>query len=177
MTIAPNGTSTTARLTVPPLTTADPTGVRHAYATAISCPTTNFCAAIADSGTESYRSRPIAEVLSGGSWTALELPLPAGAPLATLTSISCPAAGVCVAVGSYYPPTSTGASANLVETLTGGRWSARRVPNAAVGDNSLAAVSCAAVGSCVAVGTGSHGPYALRLASGDWTPGALPAPP
>lgn len=86
------------------------------------------------------------------------VPLPSGvAGSYVLTGVSCPAAGECVAVGSY-----TDSSMNLqglIETESGGVWSASTVDLSQLGSlagNSnaqLTSISCTAVGDCVAVGS------------------------
>ncbi len=88
------------------------------------------------------------------------VPLPSAAVAAngySLTSTSCPAAGDCVAVGSY-----TDSSFNLqglIQTESGGSWSASTVDLSPIppvlndSNPQLTSVSCTAVGDCVAVGS------------------------
>jgi Fibronectin type III domain len=112
------------------------------------------------------------------------VPLPSAAVAAngySLTSTSCPAAGACVAVGSY-----TDSSINLqalIETQSGGVWSASTVdlspiPPATNDSNpQLTSVSCTAVGDCVAVGNfyDALGPEGLieTEKNGTWTAAKL----
>lgn len=103
---------------------------------------------------------------------------------ASLTDVSCPKAGSCVAVG--YDKAS-GASGDvfqgLVETLSGGTWTPTAVPDvsSAKGVAMLSAVSCPAPGSCVAVGffssaTGVLTPVIETLSGGRWNPVKPPLP-
>lgn len=74
---------------------------------------------------------------------------------ANVSSTSCPAAGACVAVGSYQA--TGGVPLGLLLTQKLGRWSssieARLPPGASAAPNvNLASVACAAPSSCAAVG-------------------------
>src|SRR5579863_573031 len=103
-----------------------------------------------------------------GSASADTVPLPSGSSGGySLASTSCPAAGDCVAVGSY-----TDSSLNLqglIETESSGSWSASTVDLSSIPpatDNSnaqLTSVSCTSMGDCVAVGNfyDAHGPEGL----------------
>lgn len=131
------------------------------------------------SGTTS--ATPFAEVLSGGAWTTVALPLPAGAATgsledASLTGLSCPSTTFCVATGMY--EAATGADQGLVETMSGSAWSAAAAalpvePGAPTGHSYLEAVSCAAASACVAVGwyRDSLATYALvdELSATGWS--------
>lgn len=156
---------------------------------AVSCPTTNSCAAI---GTY-YDSKGMLQGLlldeTGSGWTATEAPLPAGAqPNADpnyfgLTAISCPAAGSCAAVG-YYNDNS--GEQGLLLTLSGGSWSAQavKVPSDAAQSSavSLNSVACVSAGNCTAVGgyTDSsgvtHGLFASET-GGSWSQGVAASLP
>jgi hypothetical protein len=98
--------------------------------------------------------------------------------------VSCPAAGSCVAVGAYWD-----ASENihgLIETLSNGSWSALKAPTAGLNPapsaspDGLGALSCPAVGWCVAVGyyndqAGNNDGQIDTLANGSWTARTAPA--
>ena len=98
---------------------------------------------------------------SGGAWASgSEAALPANADSSTpadLTSVSCPSAGNCVAVGWYFDGTER--SQGLLLTETGGTWatgveaSVPTYPDITNPDVTLTAVSCPSVGNCSAVGT------------------------
>jgi hypothetical protein len=103
-------------------------------------------------------------LLSGqrAAWSASKAPLPAGAdtkpprgyPVPTVTSLACPLASVCVAVGYYTGPSST--SAGLLLSMHGSSWVATQAPlpaNAAsTPDAALGGVACPSATNCAAVG-------------------------
>ena len=115
-------------------------------------------------------------------WSSSTAPLPANAaanPESIFVSQACPAAGTCVAVGSYVD--TSGDEEGLIETLSGGVWTPTMAPlptTANAGTNPdavVTSVSCVAAGSCVAVGgyaaskTQSSGLVEV-LSGGTWTP-------
>ena len=83
-----------------------------------------------------------------GSWTIAPSPNPP-ASLATLASISCPAATSCFAVGDAF---AHGKDRSLVEHWDGTAWSVTPTPGLTV-IGGLSAVSCASVRFCTAVGS------------------------
>ena len=152
-----------------------------------SCVSAAFCAAGGSYLDAGGVDRPLLGVESGGTWSVVEAPMPAGADSsfgASIASVSCPSEGVCVATG-YFEDASSHDHA-LVETLSGGTWSAMDapVPGDATGDFSyLKSVDCQSTGSCVAVGdykgsTGSGGNFGLidTLSGGVWSSQPAPQP-
>jgi hypothetical protein len=134
----------------------------------ISCPAPGTCVAGGHYTVRGGQPRYLTETLSDGTWTASALPLPAGAAAdqkwsqyqsTTIGGIACVRAGSCVATAAYL--TKAGEFVPLVETLSGGTWTAASVPlpaDAAPGigqTNSayLNAVTCPAVGHCLVVGS------------------------
>lgn len=101
-----------------------------------------------------------------------------------LSGVSCPATGVCVAVGSY-----TDRNTNfygLIESLVDGRWTALEAPvpadSSAAEETGLTGVACPAVETCMATGdyTGPGGRVEgliETLSGGTWTPAAAPVLP
>jgi hypothetical protein len=95
--------------------------------------------------------------LAGGSWSEEGAPLPADASPSdhhvSLYSVSC-AATSCAAVGTYNDGAANGQG--VVETLSGGSWSAAEapVPSDAAADPSMTLISasCPAAGACTLVG-------------------------
>jgi len=158
---------------------------------AIDCPAQGTCVATGGDTDKNGHSRPFIESLSGGSWTAVWAPLPAGAaPLsatatagATLRSVACPAAGSCLAVGTYAKRGGNAAAA-LIDTLSAGKWTAAAAPlpaDAAAGQfASLSGISCPAPGDCAAIGSYRRrsGPRFLAetLTGGAWTAASPPLP-
>ena len=95
-----------------------------------------------------------------------------------LTSVSCPAVGDCIAVGTNNSSTSAGVP--VAEVWNGTRWALQSIP-APPGSSSMTGVSCAAADACTAVGTvfdnGTYVPFAERWDGTAWTIQAVPAPP
>ena len=85
---------------------------------------------------------------AGGSWTIVPSPNPP-ASLATLASISCPAATSCFAVGDAF---AHGKDHPLVEHWDGTAWAVMPTPRLTV-IGALDGVSCTSVQSCTAVGS------------------------
>jgi len=124
------------------------------------------------------------------AWSAARAPLPADAngvsgQYASLGDVTCAAVGNCVAVGFDKAKGPTGdVTQGLVETLSGGKWTAAAVPGVSSqkGVATLNAVSCPAPGNCVAVGFVSSGagavltPVILTLSGGRWSPVKPPLP-
>jgi hypothetical protein len=155
------GTWTAARAPLPGGAAASPT----AYLWALTCPARGACVAVGHYTGRQGQSQGLIESQSGGTWSPATASLPAGAaanqewsesqPIG-LSMAACPAAGTCVAGGSYIA--RNGSVAGLIDTLSGGTWTARRAPlpadaAAAKQDVFLGSATCPAVGDCVAVGS------------------------
>jgi hypothetical protein len=160
-----------------------------------SCPTANVCVAVgtyADSSSANG-AQPLIETVTGGVPTDLVPPEPAGAgtdagsdQFTYLEGVSCSTATSCVAVGNYED--SSGHTYGLIETLSGGTWSAAVAPMPAGAGTDvehgyavLDGVSCPATTSCTAVGNyvDSAGfSYGLidTLSGTTWTPSVSPQP-
>ena len=87
---------------------------------------------------------------NGSGWSASRSGNPSGSTRATLDAVSCARASACWAVGSY---AHSGKTLALVERWNGAKWTLATAarPPASV-DVTLAAVSCPAVRTCMAVG-------------------------
>jgi hypothetical protein len=124
------------------------------YLEAVSCAPEGSCAAVGHTVNEAEARSYTALVLtsSGSEWAQQELPVEAESQL---TSVSCPAAGACTAVGEADRETS---SAAIAVTQTGGAWEAPRelaLPGAgAEGEaaTSFDRVDCVSAQRCTAVG-------------------------
>lgn len=164
----------------------------------IACPEANACVAVGE--TEELQPVILTQA-KDDTWTASAAPVPAGAECSDnhpgicggLTSISCPRAGACVAVGSYQ---DEGISYNspeiaLEDEETGSGWVAHNLPFVHPAETidgseygpvsaSVAAVSCAAAGECTATGYGdgergeAGGGYVLSPHAAAWE--ELPSP-
>jgi len=153
------------------------------------CATAGSCTAVGEYTDASGETEGLIETLSDGTWTPIEAPLPANASYdsngAGLATLACPAATWCIAVGSYSDLNNN--TQGLIETLSGGTWTASEAPqpaNAATSDQYTALYSstCAAVGSCVTTGfynynNGNDDGLIETLSGGVWTPTETPLPP
>jgi hypothetical protein len=109
-------------------------------------------------------------------WTIT--PTAAGAAFGTLSAVSCPAPGVCVAVGTQ---NAAGKSVKLIERWTGKKWVAQISPNPPGAQSShLSAVQCTSGASCIAVGQYSTASatktLALRWSDSRWSLMTTPNP-
>jgi hypothetical protein len=150
----------------------------------VSCAAT--CVAIGSYNDATGSGQGLILTGSGPSWTAAEAPLPANAsPLdgATLYSVACPSATVCVADG-YYIDTSHNQQGVLL-AASGASWTATEAPLPANADPNgpdvlLDGVACASASKCVATGDyNSSGQKGLLLTrSGtSWIATEAPVPP
>lgn len=157
----------------------------------VACPAEGSCVAVGDRTTSQGVSTPEIETLSGGDWTMAHAMLPGDADLsksAYVNDIACPAAGTCVATGRYTD--KSGVTQGLLDTLSGGTWTAIKAPLPGDADPAKASsqnntfltdVACTAVGTCVASGQytdsagGTQG-VIETLSGGTWTTGKAPLP-
>ncbi|MGH9017718.1 MAG: hypothetical protein ACRDY1_08225, partial [Acidimicrobiales bacterium] len=157
---------------------------------AASCPAVGSCVAMANYNDTAGNAQSAIETLSGGLWSADEAPLPADEATShernLLGSVTCSQVGDCVAVGSFTP--ASGNFQGLIETLSGGMWTATDAPlpaNApADAFASLGTVTCATTDSCVAFGwyydsSADYHVMSTTLTEGQWmaTEQATPSHP
>jgi hypothetical protein len=124
---------------------------------------------------------------SGSTWTAAEAPLPADAaadPSPNITSMTCPAASTCVAVGSYDASSgSTFTWQGLLLTGLGSSWTAAKppLPAGAADSPDLTSVACGSASACVVTGSyddsssTAHG-VLLTGSGSSWTIVSPPVP-
>ena len=103
-----------------------PSGESNLQLTNVSCTATTSCVAVGNAG--SAGDVPIAETLTGSSWTAAELPIPSGQAGVRLTDISCSASTSCVAVGTV-GNTGSASPIPIAETLFGTTWTVADLAN------------------------------------------------
>jgi hypothetical protein len=128
---------------------------------AVSCPSVGDCAAVGGYRDTAGHFQGILLTETGGSWQpAVEVTLPANAaaqPRATLSSVSCAAAGECSAVGTYVD--AAGDWQGLLVVQAAGAWQPGAevsLPANALGSGqnvALRSVSCGSVGDCSAAGS------------------------
>jgi hypothetical protein len=157
--------------------TPNPAGTVEAWLLGVSCSSATACTAVGGAITGTPGSLvPLAERWDGASWTIESMPSSDGrAP--ELTSVSCPAASSCTAVG--WAPRSGHHEVSVAEHWNGTNWKAQSTPNPPdSADTVLQGVSCGSAFSCTAVGeagTGT-GSVAEHWDSTGWTIQALPVP-
>jgi hypothetical protein len=181
------GTWSTVQAPLP----SDADATKEAEIESISCPTQGVCVATGFFEDTNGHDHGLIETLSGGTWSAMDAPVPADANTGTtsfsfLKSVDCQSAGSCIAVGDYKGTTGSGGQFGLVDTLSGGTWSTEAAPQPADAATHqevfVKDVSCPSVGSCAAAGSylngaGHEQALVLNQAGGTWsavTP-ALPA--
>jgi serine/threonine protein kinase len=153
----------------------------QSYVYTLECPGEGACLALGYYTSQKGGVYPLAEVLSGATWTAATLPLPQGAVetkgyFSDFSGLACPAQGTCIAVGQYSD--QKGVTHGVIDTLSGGTWTAQAGPASSA---LLSEVVCPAVGSCVAVGQyskggGAYAAMADVLSNGTWAEAAVPLP-
>ncbi len=177
---------------VSPSANTDPTvdfgkGVAAHSSAPVACPTTTSCVAVGNYADTSGNTQGLIETMSGGTWTASTAPLnglnpaPTTNPLIVLTSLSCPATGTCIAVGTY---NDTNGQAGLIETMSNGSWTASTAPLSGLSTYTiprfaLNQVTCYLNGPCVAVGryqdsSNTYQGLIETLSGSTWTPTAAP---
>lgn len=147
---------------------------------AVSCASTTDCIAVGFyQSAVTFQDLPLAEKWNGESWKLTSAPVSpssgGGSVFGTFLGVSCPSSASCVAVG-------WGSGGELAESWNGTRWSIDKLPTVtgpAIPE--LTAVSCAGVGSCMAVGfyedsSSSLVDLADELAKGKWTSVSPPPP-
>jgi hypothetical protein len=154
----------------------------------VSCAAPGNCGAVGTYIDSSRTTQGLLLTETAGAWAAgVQASLPANAGTAqnvSLRSVSCPAAGDCSAVGIYID--SSGTTQGLLLDEIGGTWTpgVQAILPALAGRQAafLTSVSCAAAGSCSAVGirayTGGEQALLLTETRGVWAPGVdaiLPA--
>jgi hypothetical protein len=147
-----------------------PSGSAQARLRAVSCSGT-FCMAVGYYENSSVTELPLAEVLSGSSWSVVNTPTVTGAKLTEFTSISCASTSSCTAVGYY---TKAGITLTFAELWNGSTWTGQTTPNPSTAKLAqLQSVSCASSSSCIAVGNytnsaNSEVTLAEQLSGGHW---------
>ncbi|MGH9017358.1 MAG: Ig domain-containing protein [Acidimicrobiales bacterium] len=132
--------------------------------TAIACPATDACTAVGSYADQNGSQQALLLQQSITGWTGTTVAVPGEStaanrnPWVTLDALSCPAAGSCVADGTYQDGNSQ--TYGVVFDQTPARWTAQQAPlppDNEVGSPSVSfaagSLSCPAAGQCTAVGT------------------------
>jgi hypothetical protein len=119
--------------------------------TGVSCASATTCVAVGNYFDTNGYSQIFAETFADATWSMQPPAIPQGSVDGHLTSVSCPAAFDCVAVGNY--STSGSNYLPLAEMWNGSGWSIQSMP-APVGSLTvvLNSLSCSSPSTCVAVG-------------------------
>jgi hypothetical protein len=155
------------------------------------CPAVGSCVAVGSYEDSNGDNRGVIETLADGTWTDIQAPLPMNADQGgvSLDAVVCPSVSSCVAVGSYLDEDANADGGDyydgLIETLSGGTWTATEAPLPATETSEepgadLVALTCTAEGSCVAVGNYEAGQgrgLIETLSDGTWIPTEAVAPP
>ncbi len=132
---------------------------RNAFAVfaGVSCVSASACTAVGYHG--SYRhldqQGPLAERWNGRRWSIEHAPVPAGATMSNLTSVSCSSASACTAVGYWGHYRHPSQQWPLAERWNGRRWTVEHTPTRAQGRGAFAvfaSVACMSATACTAVG-------------------------
>jgi hypothetical protein len=155
-----NGSSWTAEAT------PAPAGGTAPNLFAVSCVTADFCETTGWNFNSSFDQVTVAEEWNGTAWTAQTTPNPSTSTVNSLNGVWCTSADSCTAVGYAVPNIIND---TLAEAWNGTSWSLLSTPNkASATNNVLNGVSCAAAGSCTAVGvTTDRGSIGATLAEAD----------
>jgi hypothetical protein len=154
--------------------TPSPGGAATAQLSGVSCIRADACVAVgfrAESSGDNTRS--LAEAWHGTSWRIQATPNVAAG--GALSGVSCPVAGMCMAVGYYL--NSSLLPVTLAEQWDGTSWKieATPVPHGA-SFSELSGVSCTGTGACTAVGDYSGGTLAEAWNGTTWKIEATPNP-
>ncbi len=144
----------------PDLSTVDPGGGQAADLLSVACSSAGNCVAVGRYADSSGDDLGLVLTETDGTWAAQPASLSGLSSIAVhpdvvLDSVACPAAGECVAVGTYRDASDH--TQGLIETETGGGWSAGTAPLSGLTTGTdprvqLLQVSCASAGNCAAVG-------------------------
>jgi hypothetical protein len=131
-------------------------GEAYAALDAVSCPTATSCVAVGYSETPQPRpiQSPLAAVPSGPAWVAVPVSTLAGYNAGALAGISCPSAGVCMAVGAAEQANSTGGGTYVAMADSSDQtgWHVSPTPSLGGVNSGLSAVSCTSSTFCEAAG-------------------------
>jgi len=140
-----------------PQNAQNPPGATRGFLTDVSCTTATACTAVGFYDDAQGNELPLAERWDGTNWTIQQAQNPPGTTTAQLTSVSCPAATTCVAVGTFLTPSFT----VLTEVWDGNNWTIKDTPTPKA---VLQGVSCSTPTACTGVGDVFNGTQTVPLA-------------
>ena len=131
------------------MTSPNATGANESLLSGVACSSATNCKAVGSSVSSTGTIKTLVEHWNGTSWSIVASPNSSGNS-APLSSVSCPSATSCNAVGGSY---SGGVFGTLVEHWNGTTWSIVPSPNPSGSTfASLSGVACFSSTSCDAVG-------------------------
>jgi len=145
-------------------------GAPYTQLTDVSCRTASECMAVGYYYNTEGKYVNYAARWSGGAWTNVLPPNPAGAQQSLLEGVSCPSAGMCVAVG--WQISAEGAAKPVIVAWNGFSWSSQ---TAARSSGTISAVSCPSTTYCAAAGSSGLSLEAWNGSS--WSSQTVAAPP
>jgi hypothetical protein len=138
----------------------------------VACSSSSDCQAVGyNHDTTVGADITLAETWTGATWSIVTTPAPgSNVGLASvLSSISCPTASQCIAVGTKQT-NYTGKQAAISEVWTGSAWALQATPSPKGSSYSeLTAVSCLSTGGCKAVGTYERKSGRYRTLTESWS--------
>jgi hypothetical protein len=149
-----------------------PAGAQGGYLAGVSCPTASSCEAVGSYFDSSFTAVTLAESWDGTSWTLVASPTPTDSPSSALSAVSCASASNCLAVGHSYSPSFAGKDDTLAESWNGTSWTAVASPSPST-SSGLSGVSCAAVASCMAVGSFFNSANDYQTLAESWSGAAM----
>lgn len=140
--------------------------------TSVSCASPTDCVAVGFSaGTYWLAGQPIAAHWDGVTWSnTTPAPIP-GADTGGFSSVSCPSATECLAVGAWIGPNKT--SGATAERWDGSTWVAQSTPTGR--QDQLRTISCSSLTACIALGDSSSPTVIIQWDGSTWAP--LPSSP
>lgn len=150
-----------------------PAGASSPELMGVSCVSASQCVVVGYDRDASGANGELLLTESGGSWTAVQAPLPAGATEGVLMGVSCVSASQCVAVGAA-DDAASGNVWDLLLTESDGSWTAADAPTGVSTRGQLNGVSCWSASSCVATGTYGDTSVVLTESGGSWTSATAP---
>lgn len=131
-----------------------PAGAASAQFLSVSCSAVSACTTVGSYVESGGASSALAERWGGKSWKLENVPSPKGTTADALSSVACPTAGACTAVGSFKVGFS---QSSLAEAWTAKGWLVQTTPKIAGAEASyLSSVDCVGVGYCGAIGDASN---------------------
>jgi RHS repeat-associated protein len=144
-------------------TTPNPSGALWGALEGVSCTSASACTAVGESssevGEEEFEARALAERWDGSGWSIQATPVPSGAKDSVeLRDVACEGTSSCRAVGTYVTAVKNeepSEEKTLEMAWNGSEWALQPTPNPeGKALSQLSGISCAAQGSCEAVGAG-----------------------